>query len=308
MNYDRMVVAESSLDGAGNSCIIGEERVPSAPPPPEGTSEMNAENLRDGWVRVYRSVLNHHVFEQSPAEYFKIWVYMLLRVNHRPRTWWDGRTEITIPPGCLVASLNRIASDCNVSKKQAERAIEKFKQCQMIVCKPGHSYTMYELVNFGGYNPTQGETGTPKGSQRDTEGTPGGQQGDTEGTPRGTNKKERSKEEKKKETLARDWNGWDPESGFQAFLAAYPPHRRNGSRLAQNYYLEATGGTEERHLKLMALLDRCKASEQWAKDSGQYITGIAKFLQEPPWHILDAPVDPPVRYKSLEELEKEAWG
>lgn len=97
--------------------------------------------------------------------------------------------------------------------------------------------------------------------------------------------------------------GWDPEAGFQAFLAAYPTHRRNNSRLAQGYYIEATGGTQEKHDRLMALLERCKASEQWSKDSGQYITGIAKFLEEPPWHILDTPVDPPIRYETLEEIQ-----
>ena len=177
---------------------------------------MNAENLRTGWIRVYRSLLDHHLFQQSPAEYFKIWMYFLMRVNHQPRAWWDGKTEITIPAGSFVGSLNSIATGCNVSRKQAERAVEKLKQCQMIECKPGHSYTLYSLVNFTGYNQSQAETGTPRGRQGDAKGTPEGHEGDAKGTPRGLNKKLRREEEKKSESpTVADWNSWDAESGFQ---------------------------------------------------------------------------------------------
>lgn len=100
-----------------------------------------------------------------------------------------------------------------------------------------------------------------------------------------------------------DWNGWDPESGFRVFLDAYPIARRSGGRLAQDNYIAATGGTEERHERLMALLDRCKGSEQWQAEAGKYVPGMPKFLADPPWHILDTPVEAPKRYKTLEELE-----
>lgn len=102
-------------------------------------------------------------------------------------------------------------------------------------------------------------------------------------------------------------NGWDPQSAFEELASAYPAHRSSRGHIAQQNYIAATGGTEERHARLMALLDRCKGSEQWQAEAGKFVPGMPKFLADPPWHILEAPVEP-VPYKSIEELQKEAWG
>lgn len=108
-----------------------------------------------------------------------------------------------------------------------------------------------------------------------------------------------------------DSNGWDPQIAFEELAAAYPEHRRSRAHLAQSNYIAATGGTEEKHHRLMKLLDLCKDSEDWTKDDGQYVPGMAKWLSEPPWHLLKAQESAPPKRKRMQDMtvkELEAAG
>lgn len=92
---------------------------------------------------------------------------------------------------------------------------------------------------------------------------------------------------------------WDPSDGFRAFLAAYPRDRAEDSPLAMQYYIQATGGLQDRHERLMLVLARYVAATE-----PRFVKGMAKWLSAPPWHLAEA--EPPMRYKTVEELRAEA--
>ena len=139
---------------------------------------------------MYRSMLDHHIWTQHPPEYLKIWLYFLMRAARKPRPWWDGEREITIPMGGFVGSLKTISDNCRVGRKQAERAVELLKKCDMIEAKPGNRYSVYVVVNFAAYQSPEAATGKPEGSQRDASGTPAGNQREAGGKPEGQNNRE----------------------------------------------------------------------------------------------------------------------
>ena len=39
--------------------------------------------LDDGWISIYRKLLDSKIFEDKPDKYLKIWIYILLSVNHK---------------------------------------------------------------------------------------------------------------------------------------------------------------------------------------------------------------------------------
>ena len=113
---------------------------------------------------MYRSTLDHALFAQHPAEYLKVWLYLLLRAAAKPRTWWNGQSEIAIPAGGFVGSINTISERCGVSRGQVERALRTFAKCGMIETQVGHKHTLYVIVNFGSYQ--TGETQEVSGPRR----------------------------------------------------------------------------------------------------------------------------------------------
>jgi uncharacterized protein YdaU (DUF1376 family) len=87
---------------------------------------------------------------------------------------------------------------------------------------------------------------------------------------------------------------FDSEAGFEELCEAYPIIRRDRSTLAMQYYLEATGGTRERHEKLMSALRGYLAATD-----AQYVRGMARWLQAPTWDMKEPE---PERYETKEEL------
>lgn len=39
--------------------------------------------LKDGWIKIYRKLLESDIFYGKPSEWLKIWIYILLEVNHQ---------------------------------------------------------------------------------------------------------------------------------------------------------------------------------------------------------------------------------
>jgi hypothetical protein len=47
--------------------------------------------MNEGWIKVARAMLDHHLFQKAPSEWLKIWLYMLLSANFTDRKWFGGR-------------------------------------------------------------------------------------------------------------------------------------------------------------------------------------------------------------------------
>lgn len=174
---------------------------------------MNDFNASTGYIVLYRSLLEHPLFQQHPPEYLKIFLYCLLKASYKPRKWWDGKTEHQIPIGGFIGSINTISSVCGVSRGQAERAIGVFKVCEMIEVRPGHSNSLYVLQNFERYQFSDKSTETQTGHKQDASETPAGQQRDASETPARSNNKvtnnkgTRNKEENTCAAVPRGWKG-----------------------------------------------------------------------------------------------------
>jgi len=140
--------------------------------------------------------------------------------------------------------------------------------------------------------------GTPGDGPRQNPGVSGSDPGVPGSSPEKIPLKEGRKEGKEGNR-----NGNEPEDRFNEFASAYPAHRRKANTLVRQSYLRATGGTPEGHERLMGLLARVKLSEQWLDQKGKFVPGMEKFLEDPPWPLLDAS---PERTQQQIDAENEA--
>lgn len=74
----------------------------------------------------------------------------------------------------------------------------------------------------------------------------------------------------------------ETETRYLAFRDAYPIDRRKDTALARQYYVQATGGLQERHDRLMAAL-----KTYVSRTESRFVQNMERWLESPPWHLAD---------------------
>jgi len=109
---------------------------------------------KDGWIKVHRRMIESDIFCWKPAEWLKIWLYILLKVNHS-----DG----SLPRG--TAYFSKDWEDAHVSKWQWHKCVKYLKRATMIATeKATHGYIIKVLK----YNNYQELTKKPSNTQSNT--------------------------------------------------------------------------------------------------------------------------------------------
>jgi hypothetical protein len=121
-------------------------------------------NSAGGFVAIYRRLLDHPLWTQFPPEWLKAWIYILLRANHKPCTWWDGTQEIEIPDGGLVTSIEKLAAHCRITRRQARGSLEYFERAGMVTRQTSHRHSIITITNWGAYQFVSSIDGTPNGT------------------------------------------------------------------------------------------------------------------------------------------------
>jgi len=74
-------------------------------------------------------------------------------------------------------------------------------------------------------------------------------------------------------------NGMEP--GYQRFCFAYPRHRLGIKRKLHEYWI--VNGLEKDARKIIRCVEDLKESEDWTSDSGKWVPGAQKFLEQERW-------------------------
>lgn len=99
----------------------------------------------DGWVKIYRSLLDWEWFYDDIM--LRGWVYILLRASREDFVW----KGIEIKKGQLVTSLSTMARDLRISVQQARRILTTLKSTNEITTKTTNKYTKITICKWGSY-------------------------------------------------------------------------------------------------------------------------------------------------------------
>ena len=72
------------------------------------------DNLKTGWVRLYRSWLQSLIWTM-PASWTKLALACLLLANKKPSKWWNGNESIPIPAGSFTTSIRKLARAAEIN-------------------------------------------------------------------------------------------------------------------------------------------------------------------------------------------------
>ena len=104
----------------------------------------------NGWISLHRCVLENWIYKD--AEYFKIWVTMLLQAAHKEHKQLIGNTIEILQKGQFLFGRIEWGKKLGIKEWKLQRATKLFIDDQMLVeIKKSNKYTVYEIKNFEKY-------------------------------------------------------------------------------------------------------------------------------------------------------------
>lgn len=167
-----------------------------------------------GWVKTYRSLTEHWLWQDKPFSKGQAWLDLLLLVNHSPKKMLiDGRLQ-EIERGQAVMSVRKLCDRWGWSNTKVRRFLKLLESDGMINVKSDSKKTVINVVNYGVYQDSESDKTTQKR-----------QSNDAEATQKHTNKNE--KKEKNEKNINIMCNA-DANALFERLWKAYPNKRGKG--------------------------------------------------------------------------------
>lgn len=198
-----------------------------------------------GWVKLYRNLLDDVVWKLSTSDQRSVLITILLLANHSASEWeWNGE-EFTVNPGQFVTSLDSLAkkSGRGISVQNVRSSLKRFEKLNFLTNKSTKHGRLITVANWAKYQ-CQDYTPTKKATNAQ-------QRPNKDPTPN-KNDKNVKKNTPASSTLEEDfeklWNLYPKKVGKKPALAAYKRAMTRKKNPATNKQIQ-TGIVAYRRLK-----------------------------------------------------------
>ena len=110
-------------------------------------------NTSNGWIKLYRCLLDDPLWQCSTTEQKIILVTLLLMANHAEKKWqWNGQ-PYTCQPGQMITSLNSIQEKCgkDISIRKIQLALIRFEKMGFLLKQTSPVNTLITICNWSSY-------------------------------------------------------------------------------------------------------------------------------------------------------------
>jgi hypothetical protein len=128
------------------------------------------DNQNNGWVSIYRKLLDNEIFIDKPDKWLKIWIYILLSVNHQENQNKDGYRR-----GERFFKSEWIQEKCNATSDQVKKCMSFLKSSTMISTSKSTRGMIIKVLKYDEYQdnekieaPVKAPTQAPRKHQRST--------------------------------------------------------------------------------------------------------------------------------------------
>ena len=148
------------------------------------------ENSSEGWVKLYRSILNHWVFDDPIA--LKMWIWFLLSANYKSREIAIGNSVEEIEKGQRWTSIRKLSEELKIAPMTVIAKLKMLENSKMICVESRRGKgTRVTVCNYQEYQDV-----LPSRTQASTQAST---QSRTQASTQTRYKQERKEREKKKE-------------------------------------------------------------------------------------------------------------
>ena len=105
--------------------------------------------MTQGWIRVDRSLLEHGIF--ADGDLLRVWMYCLLKANHKARKVPVGRQMVELQPGQLLYGRKAVSQQLNMGEGKLRAVMGQLVQCGSIEMGQQGRQSVVTVVNWNFY-------------------------------------------------------------------------------------------------------------------------------------------------------------
>ena len=107
----------------------------------------------EGWIRVHRKIIDAPWFNKS--EYVHLWLYLLLKANHKDQEVFIGNEKILVKRGQLLTSRHKLSEVVHIQENKIYRILKCFENEHQIEQHKTRKYTVISIVNYDMYQKSE---------------------------------------------------------------------------------------------------------------------------------------------------------
>jgi len=119
-----------------------------------------------GWIKLYRQLLDSPVF--SNEKYLKMWVYILLKANHRTAIVIRAGKSFTIEAGSFLTGRKRLSEELNISESTIERILSFLENEHQIEQQKTNRDRLITVTKWNAYQGNEQQDGQQVNNKRTT--------------------------------------------------------------------------------------------------------------------------------------------
>lgn len=156
--------------------------------------------MLEGWLKLYRSIQNHWLWEDKPFSRGQAFVDLLLMANHKDNKILFNGELIEVKRGSRITSLRQLSEAWGWSTKKTKKFLELLEKDNMITVKSDNKKTLVTIENYGVYQEVGNTEETQEKHQGNSEETQRKNKRNSKEIQKKTNKndKERYKNDKER--------------------------------------------------------------------------------------------------------------
>ena len=105
--------------------------------------------MEQGYISVYRKIKENPIYRKG--EYFRIWLHILLSVNHKQKSFIWNNKKMTLNPGQGILSIRGISEELKIPNSTVRRAFEYLETESQIKTERTTKYTLVTVLNWQSY-------------------------------------------------------------------------------------------------------------------------------------------------------------
>jgi len=122
----------------------------------------------NGWIKLHRKLLKSAIFDNPRA--LKVWVWCLLRANHKPAKVMVGHQVVHLEAGEFITGSHKASKELGIPVATLWRYLETLEELKMVERKSENKYTVLKVVNWGVYQGEKNGNGKQMEDKRKTNG------------------------------------------------------------------------------------------------------------------------------------------
>lgn len=107
----------------------------------------------EGWIRVHRKIIDAPWFNKS--EYVHLWLYLLLKANHKDQEVFIGNEKVLVKRGQLLTSRHKLSEVVHIQENKIYRILKCFENEHQIEQHKTRKYTVISIVNYDTYQKSE---------------------------------------------------------------------------------------------------------------------------------------------------------